>query len=79
MGASALESAGLESAFHGALPGWSTSGRNDPLFKRPAILEKAARQVNFRASDRDRKIIKEKFLEERLVEADGIKATIICG
>ncbi|HEY9278015.1 MAG TPA: hypothetical protein VIO87_07405, partial [Methylotenera sp.] len=37
----------LESAFHGALPGWSTTGRNGPRFKRPAILEKPGGQVNF--------------------------------
>ena len=47
MGAGALDSAGLESTFHGVLPGSSTTGRNGPRFKRPGILEKASSQVNF--------------------------------
>jgi hypothetical protein len=47
VGASALDSAGLESTFHGVLPGSSTTGRNGPRFKRPGILEKAGTQVNF--------------------------------
>jgi hypothetical protein len=47
VGAGALDSAGLESTFHGVLPGSSTTGRNGPRFKRPGILEKASSQVNF--------------------------------
>ena len=47
VGAGALDSAGLESTFHGVLPGSSTTGRNGPRFKRPGILEKAGPQVNF--------------------------------
>ena len=47
VGTSAFDSAGLESTFHGAIPGWSTTGRNGPRFKRPAIVEKAEGQVNF--------------------------------
>ena len=47
MSAGALDSAGLESTFHGVLPGSSTTGRNGPRFKRPGILEKASEQVNF--------------------------------
>jgi hypothetical protein len=47
VGASALDGAGLESTFHGVLPGSSTTGRNGPRFKRPAILVNASPQVNF--------------------------------
>lgn len=47
MGTSAFDGAGLESAFHDAVTWLSTTDRNGPRFKRPAILEKAAGQVNF--------------------------------
>ena len=47
VGTSAFDGAGLESAFHDAVTWLSTTDRNGPRFKRPAILEKAAGQVNF--------------------------------
>ena len=62
MGASAFDGAGLESAFHDVLPGSSTTGRNGPRFKRPAILEKHAGQVNFQPGF----LLDKKYKEENI-------------
>ena len=67
MGASAFDSAGLESTFHGAVPGWSSTGRNGPRFKRPAIVEKAEGQVNFQpATQVEDKKYKEEIFKDVL-------------
>jgi hypothetical protein len=67
--ASALEGAGLESAFHDAYlvircgPEW-------PPFKRPAIVEKLSDEVNFQPDRIDMKQEKE-FSFSEAVSVDG--------
>jgi len=79
MGASALEGAGLESAFHGDLPGWFVRAGNGPRLKRPAILVKPKPQVNFQpAANEQRKIKGKKFFKELvLIKPNG--ASRRCG